>query len=98
MKIFVANIPFHVADTGMRQLFELFGRVVSSKIVTQNGKSKGFGFLEMEDESQAQRAIRELDGSPIGDRNIIVRAADDQSTNNNDSTPHRRARIAFKAF
>ena len=79
MKIFVANIPFHVSDTGIKELFELFGSVSSSKLVTQNGKSKGYGFLEMEDDSQAERAIRELDGSVIGERNLIVRHAENQS-------------------
>jgi RNA recognition motif-containing protein len=87
MKIFVANLPYHINSEGISQLFGLFGEVISSRIVTQNGRSKGFGFLEMEDDQQAQRAIKELDGSPIGDRNIIVRPADNQSE---PEKPHKR--------
>ncbi len=79
MKLFIANLPYHVSGDGIKQLFELFGAVISTKIITQNGRSKGFGFLEMEDEQQAQRAIEELDGAPIAGRNIIVRPADIQS-------------------
>jgi len=78
MKIFVANLPYHVTSEGITQLFGLFGAVMSSKIVTENGKSKGFGFLEMEDDEQAQKAIKTLDGSPIADRNIVVKPAETQ--------------------
>jgi len=94
MKIFVANLPYHITSEGISQLFGLFGVVLSTRIVTQNGKSKGFGFLEMADEQQAKKAIEQLDGSPISDRNIIVRPAETQ-----DEEPahaHKRPRIAFK--
>lgn len=93
MKIFVANLPYHITADGISQLFGLFGAVMSSKIVTENGKSKGFGFLEMENEERAKLAIKELDGSPIADRNIIVRLADDQQQS---TSVHKRPRIAFK--
>jgi len=93
MKIFVANLPYHITSEGITTLFSLFGAVLSSKIVTQNGKSKGFGFLEMEDAEQAREAIKKLDGSPIADRNIIVRPADDQPESKN---AHKRPRIAFR--
>ena len=78
MKIFVANLPYHIKDTGLVELFGLFGAVLSAKIITQNGRSKGFGFLEMTNDAQAERAIQTLDGSPIADRHIIVRPADGQ--------------------
>jgi len=94
MRIFVANLPYHITGEGIRQLFGLFGAVLSTKIVTQNGKSKGFGFLEMADEQQAKKAIKELDGSAISDRNIIVRPAEAQG-----QEPlhiHKRPRISFK--
>jgi len=93
MKIFIANLPYHITTEGISQLFGLFGAVISSKIVTQNGKSKGFGFLEMENEEQAKLAIKELDGSPIADRNIIVRPADDQEGS---KKVHKRPRISFR--
>lgn len=89
MKIFVANLPYHITSESIQQLFGLFGAVLHSKIVTENGKSKGFGFLEMEDKHQAERAIKELDGAPIDDRNIVVKPAETQRI-------HKRPRIAFK--
>jgi len=94
MKIFVANLPYHITNEGIRQLFGLFGAVLSTKIVMQDGKSKGFGFLEMEDDQQAKKAIKELDGSPISDRNIVVRPAE---TQDEEAHPHlhKRPRIAF---
>ena len=94
MRIFVANLPYHITSEGIRQLFGLFGAVLSTRIVTENGKSKGFGFLEMADEQQAKKAIKELDGSPISDRNIIVRQAETQGEESNHI--HKRPRIAFK--
>ena len=95
MKIFVANLPYHIKGTGLKQLFELFGAVISSKIIMKNGKSKGFGFLEMEDDEQARQAIKELNGSAIDERNIVVRPADSQS-----STPKtkKRERIVIPKF
>jgi RNA recognition motif-containing protein len=96
MKIFVANLPYHINNDAIRQLFGLFGAVISAKIITQNGKSKGFGFLEMENDQQAEQAIRHLDGSPLDDRNMIVRHADDQSPSQ--SSPqkiHKRPRLSF---
>ncbi|AYL98599.1 RNA recognition motif domain-containing protein [Mucilaginibacter celer] len=94
MKIFVANLPYHITNEGIRQLFGLFGVVLSSKIVTHNGKSKGFGFLEMADPNRAEMAIKELDGAPIDDRNIVVRPADNQEME--ESAVHKRPRISFK--
>jgi RNA recognition motif-containing protein len=93
MKIFVANLPYFITNEGINQLFGLFGAVTSSRIITENGKSKGFGFLEMEDEEQAKLAIKNLDGSPIADRNMVVRRADDQETSD---SFHKRPRMAFK--
>jgi RNA recognition motif-containing protein len=92
MKIFVANLPYYINSESISQLFGLFGAVVSVKIITKNGKSKGFGFLEMENDQQAQLAIKELDGSPIADRNIIVKPADIQPA---PQKIHKRPRISF---
>ena len=78
MKIFIANLPYHIKDTGLIQLFGLFGAVLSARIITQNGRSKGFGFLEMDTIQHAELAIKELDGVIIDDRHIIVRPADAQ--------------------
>jgi RNA recognition motif-containing protein len=94
MKIFVANLPYHIGGDAISQLFKLFGRVSSSRIITENGKSKGFGFLEMDNDQAAEQAIRELDGSAIGDRKMIVRPADDQQ-GAKPGNMHKRPRIKY---
>jgi RNA recognition motif-containing protein len=95
MKIFVANIPFYVSNVGIRQLFELFGVVEVVKIITETktGKSKGFGFVEMQSDQQGLQAIKELDGSIIGDRDIVVKLADQQPE---EIHIHRRPRISVR--
>jgi RNA recognition motif-containing protein len=95
MKIFVANIPFYVSSVGIRQLFELFGVVEVVKIITETktGKSKGFGFVEMQSDQQGLQAIKELDGSTIGDRDIVVKLADQQPE---EIHIHRRPRISVR--
>jgi len=95
MKIFVANIPFYVNGLGIRQLFELFGVVEAVKIITETktGKSKGFGFVEMQNDQQGMQAIKGLDGSTIGDRDIVVKLADQQPE---EVHIHRRPRISVR--
>lgn len=82
MKIFIANLPYHVRDFDIRQLFELFGRVESAKIIVEkdSGKSKGFGFLEMPDADQAQKAIERLNGTQLNDREIVIKPAEGQDS------------------
>ena len=76
-KIFVGSLPWAIDDNALKEAFEAFGPVVSAKVIKdrQTGKSKGFGFVEMEDETQAQAAIQGLNGSKLGNRNVIVNEA-----------------------
>lgn len=63
MNIYVANLSYEVNDTDLKDLFEEFGQVSSAKVIIDkmSGKSRGFGFVEMADNEQGQKAIQELD-------------------------------------
>ena len=76
-KLFVGSLPWAVNDDTLRSTFEQHGSVVSAKVITdrQTGRSRGFGFVEMEDESQAISAIEKLNGAEMNGRSIIVSIA-----------------------
>ncbi len=74
MNIYVGSINFKMTESELRELFEEYGEVTSAKIIFDkySGKSKGFGFVEMPDETQAKKAIEVLNGSEVQGRKIIV--------------------------
>ena len=76
-KLFVGSLPWSVTDEELKQTFEKHGNVVSAKIVTDrnSGRSRGFGFVEMESAEDAQKAISTLNDSEMGGRNIVVNEA-----------------------
>lgn len=76
-KIFVGNLSWKVTEEILKPLFEAYGAVVSIKIIVDQytGKSKGFGFVEMETDEGADRAIEELNDKPLLDRNLRVSLA-----------------------
>ena len=76
-KIYVGNLPFSTTSDSLNELFAKFGTVTSAKIVTDRdtGRSKGFGFVEMSSDSEAQAAIDKLNGSDLGGRSIVVNEA-----------------------
>lgn len=76
-KLFVGSLPWAVNDDILKSTFEEFGVVVSAKVITdrQTGRSRGFGFIEMESESEASNAISSLNGKDLKGRNIIVSEA-----------------------
>ena len=76
-KLFVGSLPWAVNDDALKATFEQHGTVVSAKVVTdrQTGRSRGFGFVEMENESEASNAIQALNGTELKGRNIIVSEA-----------------------
>jgi len=80
MNIFVANLNYKVQDEELKQLFEGFGTVVSVRIITdrRTGRSKGYGFVEMSNDEEANNAFRELDGKEFHDKNIAVKKAFDK--------------------
>ena len=77
MNIFVAKLDYSVQDSDLRQLFEAFGTVDSAKVIMdrETGRSKGFGFVEMSDDNEAQNAISDLDGQDLKGRQIVVKKA-----------------------
>lgn len=80
-KIFVGNLSWKVTEDILKPLFEAFGKVVSIKIITDQytGKSKGFGFVEMESAEAAEKAIQELNDKPLLDRNMRVSLAQERT-------------------
>ncbi|MEA1886963.1 MAG: RNA-binding protein [Bacteroidota bacterium] len=77
MNIYVGNLDFKVNEDELQKLFEEYGTVSSAKIIVDkySGRSKGFGFIEMDNDSEASQAIKDLDGSVIQDREVIVNEA-----------------------
>ncbi len=77
MNIFVGSISYEVAEEELRAKFEEFGTVTSASIIKdrETGRSKGFGFVEMENDSEAKKAIEELNGFSLNGRAIVVNEA-----------------------
>jgi RNA recognition motif-containing protein len=77
MKIYVGNLAYSVNDTNLRELFEEFGEVVSSRVIIDKitGKARGFGFVEMADDAEASRAIESLNGKQFTGRALVVNEA-----------------------
>lgn len=76
-KLFVGSLPWSIGDEELREAFEEHGNVVSAKIVKdrETGRSRGFGFVEMESSSEASTAIKALNDSQLKGRNIVVNEA-----------------------
>nr|WP_315140988.1 RNA-binding protein [uncultured Flavobacterium sp.] len=74
MNIFVGSLPFSIEEVDLRESFEAYGAVDSVKIITDKftGRSKGFGFVEMPNDDEAQKAIDELNGATVQGRAIVV--------------------------
>jgi RNA recognition motif-containing protein len=77
MNMYVSNLGFHTSDFDLRKLFEEFGAVSSAKVITdrETGRSRGFGFVEMESSTEANQAITKLNGKEIEGRFISVSVA-----------------------
>lgn len=76
-KLYVGNLPYSVRDEDLHETFSEFGAVASAKVMMERGsdRSRGFGFVEMENESDAQSAIAGLHDKPMSGRNLIVNEA-----------------------
>lgn len=76
-KLFVSNFPYSVGDDQLKELFEEFGNVDSAKVITdrETGRSKGFGFVEMNSADDAKKAIDEMNGKDVEGRALVVNAA-----------------------
>jgi RNA recognition motif-containing protein len=85
MNIYVGNLDYKVDEQDLQEIFEEYGPVNSSKIIMDkfSGRSKGFGFVEMDDSEAAKKAIEELNGATLENRNMVVNEARPKSNNNN---------------
>ena len=74
MKIYAGNLHYGMTEDELQKIFEEYGQVSSVKIITDkySGRSKGFGFVEMTNDTEAQQAIDELNGTDVKGRNITV--------------------------
>lgn len=79
-KLYVGNLPYQTSETDLEGLFAPFGTVKSAKIITDRdtGRSKGFGFVEMDTSEEAQKAIEGLDGKENNGRSIRVNIAQER--------------------
>ncbi len=84
-RLYVGNLPFSQDDQTMEELFAEFGTVEFAKVITirNSGRSKGFGFVEMSTEEEAQAAISQMDGKEIEGRNLVVNEAKPLERNDN---------------
>ena len=85
MNIYVGNLNYEVNENDLVEVFESYGTVSSSKIITDkyNGRSKGFGFVTMENEDEANKAIKELNGAAYEERDMVVNEAKPRTENFN---------------
>ncbi|MCB0402661.1 MAG: RNA-binding protein [Flavobacteriales bacterium] len=77
MNIYVGNLDYHVTEQELETLFGEYGEIESAKVITDNvsGRAKGFAFVEMPNEQEAENAINELNGIEVNDRPIKVNKA-----------------------
>ncbi|MDH4317691.1 MAG: RNA-binding protein [Desulfobulbaceae bacterium] len=77
MNIYVGNLPYTVTDDELKSVFSEFGQVDSAKIIMDrySGRSKGFGFVEMNNNEEAENAIKSLDNHDLKGRNLRVNEA-----------------------
>lgn len=77
MNIYVGNLDFKVNEDDLEKIFKEYGTVSSLKIIVDkySGRSKGFGFITMEDQDEANKAIKELNGTTLENREILVNEA-----------------------
>ena len=76
-KLYVGNLPYTVRDEDLQQAFGAFGSVNSAKVMMERdtGRSKGFGFVEMGSDAEAQSAIEGMNGQSLGGRSLVVNEA-----------------------
>lgn len=86
--LFVSNLGFRITSEDLESIFGEFGEVVSAKVITDNvsGRSRGFGFVEMQNEEEANTAIQKLNDAELEGRTISVSEARPRTERRPDST------------
>lgn len=92
MNIYIGNLSFNITEDSLKALFTEFGEVESVKVIKDRftGRPKGFGFIEMPSNSEADLAIKALNGNRIDGYNIKVRPADPGGKRKNKKSSRRR--------
>jgi RNA recognition motif-containing protein len=92
MNIYVSNLSFAVRDEDLREFFAEYGEVSSAKVIMDKftNRSRGFAFVEMTDDTAAQKAIQELDGAMVDGRSIKVNVAKPKEKNTDRSFSNNR--------
>ena len=92
MNLYVSNLGFHVNDEDLNNLFSAYGSVSSAKVITDkiSGRSRGFGFVEMPQDEEAQNAIKGLEGKELEGRMISVSVARPKTERNDRSFSDNR--------
>lgn len=92
MKIYASNLSFHTGDAELTELFAPYGMVTSARVITdrETGRSRGFGFIEMQSDAEANQAIAGLDQKEVEGRRMSVSIAKERSSNSsNRNADHR---------
>jgi len=94
MNIYVGNLDYKVNAEDLREVFEEYGNVSDTKIITDkfSGKSKGFGFVVMEDDADAKKAIDELSGATYENRSMVVNEAREKSESRDRNNSYNKRR------
>lgn len=76
-KLYVGNLPWSVDDAKLKELFGKYSSIVSAVVITdkETGRSRGFGFVELSDAAEADRAVSEMNGADIEGRKLVVNEA-----------------------
>ena len=92
MKIFVAGLPYDLDDSELEEIFEKFGTIISAKVAMdkETGKSKGFGFIEMQNDAEALDAIESLNDISLGKKPLVVKKAEEGGSRPGGSGPGSR--------
>ena len=82
-KLYIGNLPYDMNQEGLEKHFSEYGTVSSAVVITDRdtGRSKGFGFVEMENSDEADKAVKEMDGKDLQGRNIRVNEARPKTNN-----------------
>ncbi len=92
MNMYVSNLSFHTTDEDLRKMFTQYGTVSSAKVITdrETGRSRGFGFVEMESSKEANEAMKNLDNKEIEGRPISVTVARERENKGNSNSGGRK--------
>ncbi len=95
MRLYVGGLPYQTNDNDLISLFEQIGQVTSATVITdrETGRSKGFGFVDMENAEDGQKAISQLNGTSLGGRTITVNEARERQ-----AAPQRRSNYRSERY